>query len=96
MHVGRGTTSSKSEAMLAPKPGTPCSDGDASRCSLDGDGFIDVVQRFKYLRSIIVPDLAATADVGNQIKSASVAFAQLRHVFRSRAVKPASNQRHYL
>ena len=90
MHVGRGTTSSKSEAMFIPKPGNPYSAGDTSRYSLDGDGFIDFVEKFKYLGSVIVPDLTATADVDNRVKSASAAFAQLRHIFRNRTVTPAT------
>jgi hypothetical protein len=86
MHVGRGGTASKSEAMFVPKPGQPYSAGDTTRYPLDGDGFIDFVKKFKYLGSIITPDLSATADIDNRIKSASAAFARLRHIFRNRAI----------
>ena len=39
IHVGRGTTASKTEAMYFPPPRTPASTGDQTDFPVDGDGF---------------------------------------------------------
>ena len=38
MHVGRGSTKSKTEAMFFPKPRTPHEDADTSPFFIDNDG----------------------------------------------------------
>ena len=76
--------------MFVPRPQQKYSDADTTRYHIDGDGFIDFVQHFKYLGSLVAPDLKATKDVDNRIKSASAAFARLRHVFRNRTITLAT------
>ena len=86
MHVGRGSTKSKTEAMFFPKPRTPYEDADTSSFFIDNDGgFVHFCTEFKYLGSIITPCLTSDADVDKRIKSASAAFGALRDcVFANR------------
>ena len=53
MHVGRGETASKTEAMFCPKPRKPYEAENTERFSLDGNGFIHFTKEFKYLGSPI-------------------------------------------
>ena len=86
MHVGRGSTPSKSEAMFLPRPGRSYDDGDTGRFRVDGDGFIEFATKFKYLGSYITPNLTVAEDVNSRIRVASAAFGSLRRVFRNTAV----------
>jgi hypothetical protein len=69
MHVGRGSTASKTEAMYCPKPHKAYGDEDTGRFMVDGDGFIEFTREFKYLGSIISTTLTSDADVDKRIKS---------------------------
>ena len=53
MHVGRGDTSSKTEAMYFPPPRTAYEAADTSQFYVDGTGFIDFCEKSKYLGSIL-------------------------------------------
>ena len=88
MHVGRGDKASKSEAMFCPGHGSSYEDGDTSKMIITDDGgFIEFTKSFKYLGSIITPDLASTADVAQRIKKASKVFGALRRdIFANRSV----------
>jgi hypothetical protein len=86
MHVGRGDMASKTEAMFFPKARQPYEDGDTSRFPVDGSGFVEFAESFKYLGSIIHYSLSADADVDKRIKSASAAFGALRNVFSNRHI----------
>ena len=46
MHVGRGDTASKTEAMYFPPPRTAYEAADTSRFYVDGNGFIDFCEKF--------------------------------------------------
>jgi len=52
MHVGRGDAASKTEAMYFPPPRTAYEAPDTSLFYIDGTGFIDFCEKFKYLGSI--------------------------------------------
>jgi len=52
MHVGRGDTASKTEAMFPP-PQTAYEAADTSRFYVDGTGFIDFCEKFKRESSIV-------------------------------------------
>ena len=51
MHVGRGNTRSKTEAMCIPSKAHP--DGDTSKYMVDGDGFVEFTDEFKYLGTMM-------------------------------------------
>ena len=58
MHVGCGSTKSKTEAMFFHKPRTPHEDAGTSPFFVDNDGgFVYFCTKFKYLGSIITPCL---------------------------------------
>ena len=78
MHVGRGVKASKTEAMFIPGFGREYEDGDTSRYSVDGDGFIDFTKTFPYLGSKISSDCTDDADIDNRIAQASKMFGCLR------------------
>jgi exonuclease III len=86
MHVGRGDMASKTEAMFFPKARQSYEDGDTSRFRVDGSGFVEFTESFKYLGSIIHYSLSADADVDKRIKSASAAFGALRSIFSNRHI----------
>ena len=77
MHVGRGTTASKTEAMYCPKPRKLYEEESTDRFQVDGDGFIDFTKEFKYLGSIINSSLTSDSDVDKRIKSATAIFGAL-------------------
>ena len=86
VHVGSGTTPSKTEAMYFPPPRQLYSDANTSRLDvLDTAGvpvgFIDFTTEFKYLGSIIHHSLTSDADIDKRIKSASAAFGALKNIF---------------
>ena len=86
VHKGKPGKKSKTECMYFPPAGVQYEDADTSNVSVDG-GFYHFCKRFKYLGSIITPDLKADADVKTRIKCASHAFNLMRNVLRARTVK---------
>ena len=62
MHVGNGSTASKTEAMFFPRPREPYEHGNTERFSVSGDdnstvGYVDFTKEPKYLGSLIAPTL---------------------------------------
>ena len=53
MHVGRGETASKTEAMFCPKPRKPYEAENTEWLNLDGNGFIHLTKEFEYFGSLI-------------------------------------------
>ena len=84
MHVGRGETASKTEAMFCPKPRKSYEVENTGRFYLDRDGFIDFTEEFKYLGSIVTSSLTSDADVQKRIKSAAAIFGALSKCVFSR------------
>ena len=86
MHVGgRGDTASKTEAMYFPPPRTAYNEAaDTSRFYVDGTGFIDFCDKFKYLGSILHYSLTSDLDVDKRIASATAAFGALKNTFNSK------------
>jgi hypothetical protein len=77
MHIGRGATASKTEAMYCPTRRNKYEEGDTSNFVV-ADGFIHFCEDFKYLGAIISSTLTSDADVDKRIASASAAFGALR------------------
>ena len=50
---GRGNAASKTEAMYFPPPRVAYEAADTSRFYIDGTGFIDFCEKFKYLGSML-------------------------------------------
>ena len=84
MHVGSGDKASKTEAMFIPGYGRQHSDGDTSRYTVNGTGFIDFTTIFPYLGSKITSDCKDDADIDNRIIQASKMFGSLRNVLCSK------------
>ena len=53
---------------------------DTSRFYVDGTGFIDFCEKFKYLGSILHYSLTSDADVDKRIASATAAFGALKNI----------------
>ena len=53
MKIGRGATASKTEAMYFPPPRQAYEAAGTSRFLVDGTGFVEISESFKYLGSII-------------------------------------------
>jgi len=81
MHVGRGDTASKTEAMYFLPPRMAYKAADTSRFYVDGTGFIDSCEKFKYLGSILYYSLTSDADVDKRIALATAAFGALKNIF---------------
>jgi hypothetical protein len=81
MHVGRGKTKSKTEAVYFPAQRQPHSDGDQRDFAVDGDGFISFSTEFIYLGSLIHHTLTSGTDVSRRISKASSAFGALQNCF---------------
>jgi hypothetical protein len=81
MHVGRGQTASKTEAVFYPAPRQPHSAGDQTDLVCDGNGFISFTSEFIYLGSVVHNTLTCDADVDRRIAKASAAFGALRQPF---------------
>jgi hypothetical protein len=81
MHVGRGNTVSKTEAVYYPPPRQPADSGDQSDFAVDGDGFISFSTEFVYLGSLLHQTLTCGADVDRRIVKASAAFGALQYTF---------------
>jgi hypothetical protein len=81
MHIGRGATASKTEAMYFPPPRQAYAAADTSRFLVDGTGFVEFSESFKYLGSVIHYSLTSDADICKRIKSATAAFGALKNLF---------------
>jgi len=79
MHVGRGDKASKTEAMYFPSPRTAYEAADTSRFYVEGTGFIDFCEKFKYLGAILHYSLTSDADVDKRVASATAAFGALKN-----------------
>jgi hypothetical protein len=80
IHIGRGGTASKTEAMFCPADQQPLNDGDQTNFTV-ADGFVSFSQQFKYLGSIIHQTLTSEADIDQRIRKATAAFGALREDF---------------
>ena len=60
-----------------PPPRTAHEAADTSRFCVDGTGFIDFCEKFKYLDSILHYSLTSYADVGKRVASATADFGAL-------------------
>ena len=84
MHLGRGNAASKTEAIYFPPPRMAYEAADTSRFYIDGTGFIDFCENFKYLGSMLHYSLTSDADVDKRITSAAAAqkniFADNSHI----------------
>ena len=97
MHVGRGSTASKTEAMFCPRPRRAYEDGNIERFAVDGDGFVEFTREFKYLGSIISSELTSDADVDKRIKSATAIFGALStSIFKNKDLSPLVKGRIYV
>ena len=97
IHVGRGATASKTEAMYFPPPRIHPEAGDQTDFTVDGDGFISFVEKFRYLGSHISQRLDSDLDVGIRIDKASRAFGALRQsVFSNKDVRLEMKGRIYV
>ena len=98
VHVGRGTTSSKTECMFFPRPREPVNGADLSNVTVTADGgFISFVDKFRYLGSHIGQSLDSDVDVEERLTKASQAFGALRkHTFANKDVKPETKARLYV
>jgi hypothetical protein len=86
MHVGRGGTASKTEAMYFPSPRQRYTDGNTSNFPVDDTGSVSFTESFRYLGSIIHYSLTSDADVDYRISKASAAFGALSNVLRNKHV----------
>ena len=85
MHVGRGDTASKTEAIYFPPRRTAYEAADTSRFYVDGTGFINFCEKFKYLGSILHHSLTSDANnVDKRIASATAAFGAMKNIFNSK------------
>ena len=98
VHVGRGTTSSKTECMFFPRPREPEDGADLSDIIVTADGgFISFVEKFRYLGSHIGQRLDSDVDIDERLSKASQTFGALRkHTFANRDVKPETKARLYV
>ncbi len=61
IHLGRGNTPSKTEAMFFPM--ARCDDGSTPSNFNVADGFISFTRKFKYLGTHIVPSLDSSDEI---------------------------------
>ena len=95
VHRGRDGKKSKTECMFFPAPGKRYEDADTSNVPVD-NGYYTFTRKFKYLGSIITTDLKADTDIATRIRSAAGAFNTMRHVLRSRRVRPKEKGEIYM
>jgi len=86
MHIGRGDAASKTEALYFPLLRAAYEAADTSRFYIDGTGFIDFCEKFKYLGSILHYSLTCDADVDKRIASATAAFGALKNIFTDKCL----------
>jgi len=67
--------------MYFPPPRTAYEAADTSRFYIDGTGFIDFCEKFKYLGSFLHYSLTCDADVDKRIASATAVFGALKNIF---------------
>jgi hypothetical protein len=77
MHIGKGATPSKTEAVYYPPPRTNHTDGNQTSFVV-ADGFVSFTDEFRYLGSIIHHSLTSDADVNARITHARAAFGALQ------------------
>ena len=95
IHLDRGSTASKTEAMFFPRP--RCDDGSTPPNFNCADGFISYTRMFKYLGSHIVPGLDSAAEISIRIRKASQAFGALSaSTFRNKDVRKELKGRIYV
>ena len=70
--------------MYFPPLRTAYEAADTSRFYVDGNGFIDFCEKFKYLSSILHYSLTSDADVDKRIASATAAFGAQKNIFHSK------------
>jgi hypothetical protein len=80
MHIGRGATASETEAMYFPPPRQAHAAADTSRCFVDGTGFVELSESFKYWAWSSIT-LTSDADICKRIKSATAAFGAMKKLF---------------
>jgi hypothetical protein len=86
MHVGKGVTASKTEAVYYPPPRTPHAGGDQTNFPVL-EGFISFTDEFTYLGSIIHHSLTSDADVNARITKARAAFGALQGFLSNKYLK---------
>lgn len=97
VHIGKGTTKSKTEAMYFPPNKTPDANHPRHTRNFNvADGFIHFCPEFKYLGSKIDTSLSDNIDVEARINSAWAAMAMLRPFFRSPSVSRKAKRSVYL
>ena len=70
--------------MYFPPPRTAYEAADTSRFYVDGTGFIDFCEKFKFLGSILHYSLTSDADVDKRIAPAMAAFGALINILNSK------------
>ena len=98
IHVGKGSTASKTECMFYPKPRTPVSSGDTSDVTVTADGgFLSFCKVFRYLGTHVDSSLDSKVDIQTRIDKASQAFGALRkHTFSNKDLKAETKARLYV
>jgi len=95
--VGNNEIKSKTVAMFFPCRSVRANDVDLSNIVLDSDGnFIPIVEKTKYLGTIIHNSLQSEEDVIARVRVASAAFAALRPIFIRRDIDPKVKGRIYM
>ena len=84
MHIGKGNTPSKTEAMYFPAPKQQQRPEDTANFDV-ADGFVSFTQEFRYLGSAsdIHSSLKSDVDVNTRITKATAAFGALHYCFFS-------------
>jgi hypothetical protein len=86
VHVGRGGTASKTDAIYFPSPHQRYTNGDTSNFPVGDTCSISFTESFRYLGSIIHYSLTSDAEVDFRISKASEAFGALSNVLRNKHV----------
>lgn len=82
MHIGKGNTPSKTEAMYFPAPKQQQRPEDTANFDV-ADGFVSFTQEFRYLGNVIHSSLKSDVDVITRITKATAAFGALHYCFFS-------------
>ncbi len=67
--------------MFCPRPRKSYEDENTERFAVDGDGFVEFTQEFKYLGSTINSELTSDTDVDIRIKSTTAILGALSTLF---------------
>jgi hypothetical protein len=81
MHIGRGSTASKTEAMYFSPLRQAYAAADTSRFLADGTEIVELSESYKYLGSIIHYSLTSDAGICKRIKFATAAFGAWKTLF---------------